>query len=235
GRCQKRPRQRDLLLHSARQMLPPLVPAPTWNTDPVEDARDPLAGFGSGHSVEARRVAEVLLGRHLLEEGGLDRDTVDQPLDRPRLPEDVMAEDVRAAAVVQKQRRKQPDKRRLPRAVLPQDRDALAALDRERDVLQGRDTAAPPPQPGTVRISAEKFLAQVVDFYGVHVALQKNRRDTNRAHRLPGRRARERVSGRAQHASVTLPTRAEGDKSGRRPRRRLSSGRRARQRRRPPR
>jgi len=29
------------------------------------------------------------------------------------------------------------------------------------------------------------------------------------------------VSGRAQHASVTLPTRAEGDKSGRRPRRRL--------------
>src|SRR5689334_14378160 len=116
-------------------MLHRLVAAPAREADPVEDDRDPLAYFGAGHPVEARGVAEVLLGRHLLEEGGLNRDAVHEPLDRARLAEDVMAEDVRAAAVVQEQCREQTDKRRLARAVLAQDRDALAALNRERGVL----------------------------------------------------------------------------------------------------
>jgi hypothetical protein len=51
-----------------------------------------------------------------------------------------VAEDAGLAAVVDEQRREQPDQRRLARAVLAEDRDALAALDRERDVVQ-RDAA----------------------------------------------------------------------------------------------
>ena len=88
-----------------------------------------------GHPVEPRRVGEVLGRRHLLEEGRLDRDPVDEPANGAGLLEDVVAEDVRAAAVVQEQRREQPDERRLPRAVLAEDRDALAAGDLEGDAL----------------------------------------------------------------------------------------------------
>ena len=49
-----------------------------------------------------------------------------------------MAEDPRLAAVVDQQRREETDERRLPRAVLAEDGDALAAGDRERDVGERR-------------------------------------------------------------------------------------------------
>src|SRR5439155_8835833 len=121
--------------------------------------------------VEPRRVGEILLGRHLLEEGRLDRDAVHQPLHWPRLLHDVVAEDPRAAAVRQQQGRKKPDQGGLARAVLAQDGDALAALHRERHAFERRDTPPPPAHVRSRRIAAEELLAQVVDLYSEHFKL----------------------------------------------------------------
>src|SRR2546427_348448 len=62
--------------------------------------------------------------------------------DLARLLEDVVAEDARLPAVGQQQRREQADERRLPGAVLAEDRDALAALHLEADALQRRAAAS---------------------------------------------------------------------------------------------
>src|SRR5579884_410622 len=119
-------------------MLHRLAAAVGGKADAREDLRDPLGRLPGCHAVEARRVGEVLLRRHLLEEARLDRDAVDEPANRPRLRERVVSEHARAAAIVQEQRRKQPDQRRLPGTVLAEDRHALAALDAEAHVLQRR-------------------------------------------------------------------------------------------------
>src|SRR5436853_5539618 len=92
--------------------------------DAVEDLRDPLPGLAGRQPVEPRRVGEVLDRGHFLEERRLDRYAVDQPPDGSRL-RDVVAEDARAAAVRQEQRRQQADERRLPGAVLTEHGDAL--------------------------------------------------------------------------------------------------------------
>ena len=103
--------------------------------DPVEDQRDPLAGLPRGQPVEPGGVGEVLGRRHLLEERGFDRDAVHHRAHRPGLG-DVVAEDARGAAVRQEQGGERPEQRRLPRAVLAEDRDALAAADLEGDPSQ---------------------------------------------------------------------------------------------------
>ena len=172
-RGEERPRERDLLLHAAREVLHRLAAPVRGEADALEDLRDlGLACLPRRHPVEPRRVREVLLGRHLLEEARLDRDAVDEPAHGARLLERVVPEDARLAAVVQEQRRQQPDERRLARAVLAEDRDALAALDRERDVLD-RDAAAR----ADALLPADELLAQVVNFDGVHLLLQTRRRD----------------------------------------------------------
>src|SRR6266487_1727652 len=77
---------------------------------------------------------------------------------RPRVGEHVVVEDPGLAAVRQQEGGEQPDQRRLARAVLPQDRDALAALHRERDAVQRRP-AATPNEP----LAARKDLPQVLN------------------------------------------------------------------------
>src|SRR5207237_10362090 len=171
-----------------------------------KDAHDLVLRFPGRHAVEPRGVGEVLLRRHLLEERRLDRDTVDEPLDDALLLGDVVAEDRRAAAVVQEQCREQPDQRRLARAVLPEDRDAFAALDREGHAFEGREALPLASQAGARRVAAEELLAQVVDFNGVHLLLLPGlRRDTNDAHprRTAGRRAQESESAEEQHRRQT--------------------------------
>ena len=120
----------------ARQVLHRLGPPLLGEADPLEDARDLVLRVGRGHAVEARRVAEVLGGGHLLEEARLDRDAVDEPLHGALLGEHVVPEHPGAAAVVQQQRRQQADERRLARSVLAEDRDALSSLHGEADVPQ---------------------------------------------------------------------------------------------------
>jgi hypothetical protein len=73
-----------------------------------------------------------------------------------------VAEDARAAAVLEQQRREQPDQRRLPRAVLAEDGHRLAARDLERHAVERRD-ALPAPAQAFTPVVAEELLAEVVD------------------------------------------------------------------------
>src|SRR5262249_34996154 len=114
-----------------------------------------------------------------------------------------VAEDVSVTPVVQEQRREQADERRLAGAVLAEDRDALAALDLEGDVLD-RDAL-----PRAETLPADELLAQIVNFDGVHLLLQTRRRDRNgfvkKAHRRANRRrARTPESAEEQHRRPTI-------------------------------
>jgi hypothetical protein len=53
-----------------------------------------------------------------------------------------VTEDARLAAVLEQKRREQADQRRLARAVLAEDGNALAALDRKRDRAERRYATA---------------------------------------------------------------------------------------------
>jgi hypothetical protein len=93
------------------------------------------------HAVEARRVAEVLGRRHLLEERRLDRDPVHETAYGSLVRDDVVAEDPGRSAVGEEKCREQADKRRLPRTVLAEDGNGLSLVHRERDAAEG-DTRA---------------------------------------------------------------------------------------------
>ena len=146
----------------ARQILHRLAPALGREADHRQDLGDAGARLARPQPVEAGRVAEVLDRRHALEERRLDRDAVDQALHAPRLGEHVDAEHVGAAAVVDQQRREQPHQRRLARAVLAEDGDALAPLHREAEAVQGGD-APPAAAHARAAVAADELLAQVVD------------------------------------------------------------------------
>src|SRR6266566_3895393 len=152
-------------------MLHAFVPTADGETDACEDLGNLLAGHARRDAIEPRRVRKVLLRRHLLEEGRLDRHSVDEPLNRALFLDDVVAEDGRRPAVRQEQRRQDADQRRLARAVLAQDGDALTPLDPERDALERRDTPSLAAQAGAVRIAARELLAQVVDLNSEHDVL----------------------------------------------------------------
>ena len=94
-RGQQRPRERDLLLHAAREVLHRLVAPVRREADLLEDLGDPVARLRRRHAVEAGRVGEVLRRGHLLEEARLDGDAVHEPADRPGVLERVVAEDAR--------------------------------------------------------------------------------------------------------------------------------------------
>src|SRR5262249_3254837 len=136
-------------------------------------------------------------------------DAVHEATHGARLPERVVAEDARLAAVVQEQSRQKPDQRRLARAVLAENRDALAALDREGDVVQ-RDAA---PRVDAL-LPPDELLAQVVNLDCDDLLLQTRRRDTDRAPRRVVRRgARETESAEEQHRRGTIAKTLAGRKS----------------------
>src|SRR5439155_17597746 len=122
------------------------------------------------------------------EEGGLDRYAVDDAADGAAFGTDVVPEDACAAPVREQQRREEPDERRLARAVLTQDRDALTAFDLEGDAGERGHADA------SATLAPTELLAQVVDFHGEHVLLPRldsTDTETERALRqTPGRRAR---------------------------------------------
>src|SRR5919198_6736548 len=159
-------------------MLHPLVPACRREADPREDLGDLRARLLRRHAVETRGIREILLRRHLLEERRLDRDAVDDPLHGALLLQHVVAEDPRRSAVRQQQGGEHANERRLPRAVLAEDRDALAALHDERDAFERRYPASALAQPRPRRVAAEKLLAQVVSFDCEQLPAPTTRRDT---------------------------------------------------------
>jgi hypothetical protein len=132
--------------------------------DAPQDLRDLLAGLLRRHPVVARRVAQVLGRRHLLEERRLDRDAVHDPAHGTVLRDHVVAEDPRRPAVRQEERREQADQRRLPRAVLAEDRNRLPALERERDTVEG--DAGPLAEAALLTVAQHELLAKVVHLDG---------------------------------------------------------------------
>jgi hypothetical protein len=165
GRRQERTRERDLLLHAAREILHRLALAVDWETDVLEDLGDARARRPRSHSVEPGGVAQVLRRRHFLEEGRFDGHAVHESPYRTRVREDVVAEDTRASAVVQEQGGEQANERGFAGAVWAQDRHALAALHRERDVAKRVHTpSAKPP------FTAEEVLTELGNLYCSHSA-----------------------------------------------------------------
>jgi hypothetical protein len=114
---QERAGERDLLLHPAREVLHRLVPSGGREADALENPWDLVTGLSGREPVEPGRVGEVLGRDIFLKKRRLDRDAVDEPR-RPACPETSCPKIVARAAVVQQQRREQPDQRRLARAVL---------------------------------------------------------------------------------------------------------------------
>ena len=159
-RGEQRPGERHLLLHPAREVLHRLAAPLGREADARQDHRDLPPGLGVGEAVEPRRVGEVLLGAHPLEEARLDRDAVDEPPHRARAGAGVVAEDPCRAAVGEEQGREQPDERRLARAVPAEDGDALAAGDRERQRAKRRHAPAAR-EAAVVAVAAAEVLAQV--------------------------------------------------------------------------
>jgi hypothetical protein len=77
-------------------------------------------------------------------------------------------EDAGLAAVVDQEGREQADERRLARPVLAQDGDALAARDRERDVVECGH-AAPSREAARAPVTPPELLAEVRDFDRRHI------------------------------------------------------------------
>ena len=166
-RGQEGARERDLLLHPSGERLHRLVAAVRREADALEDLRDLRACLLRRHPVVAGGVAQVLRRGHLLEEGRLDRDPVHDPADRAVLRDHVVAEDACVPAVRQQERREQADERRLPRAVLPEDRHRLACRHRERDAVEGNARAALAALLAALAgVLATELLAQLVHLDG---------------------------------------------------------------------
>src|SRR5918995_729148 len=82
----------------------------------------------------------------------------------------VVSEDRHPAAVVQQQGREQTDERRLPGAVLAQDREGLALQHRERDAVEGGDPV-PLASESPASFTADELLAEVDDLDRRHGAV----------------------------------------------------------------
>ena len=96
---------------------------------------------------------------------------------------------------MQQQRRQQADRRRLARAVLPQDGHRLALLHGEGDVLQRREERAP------TALAAAELLAQVLNFDCEHAVLlvRWNGGHGSAARQERGRRTGSEASAEEQH------------------------------------
>src|SRR6266581_1965294 len=103
----------------------------------VHDLPGPRSRVLAGPAPDQAHVVDVVvcreehLGPRLLRHDG------DVRPDRLRVREDVVAEDRRAADGRLELRRKDPEERRLPRAVAPEEAEDFALVDREGDVLEG--------------------------------------------------------------------------------------------------
>jgi hypothetical protein len=101
--------------------------------------RPPRAGLACVQAVEPGREREVLRGRELLEECGVDADPIDQPLDRHLFADQVVSEDLDPTFVEGEQPADQPDERGLAAAVGSEQAVDLASLQTDRDVVHGHD------------------------------------------------------------------------------------------------
>ena len=108
------------------------------DAEPGEDLDRLALRLAGVQAVEPGREEEVLHRAELLEEGGVDADPVDQPLDRHLVALDVVAEDLDPALVERQQAADEADEGRLAGAVRAEDPVDVAALEAERHVRDRR-------------------------------------------------------------------------------------------------
>ena len=136
---QDRPGDRDLLLHAPAHLLDRPAHPLLADAEPGHDLDRLAACLAGVEPVEAGREREVLGRRELLEEGGVDADPIDQPLDRHLLADQVVAEDLDPALVERQQAADETDEGGLAAAVGAEQAVDLAPLDPDRDVVHGHD------------------------------------------------------------------------------------------------
>ena len=124
--------QRQALLPAARERPRELALA-VGETQPLERFGHPLPT--SVHGVEPGDEAEILLDAEILVEAEALGHVADLALDRPRLPDDVVAETGAAAAVGRQQPAQHADGRGLAAAVGAEEAADLAALDLDGEVV----------------------------------------------------------------------------------------------------
>ncbi len=167
GRREEAAGDGDLLLHPARHPLHRLGERLLLEPQAQQDLAHLPSGLRHRHPVQAGGVGQVLQGRELLEEGGVDRDPVDQPLHGELLLLDVVAEHADRAAVREEERRDEADERRLPRAVGAEDAEDLPPLDGEVQGFEGDDVLLPVRvgnAPGKGPLLAREDLAHALQF-----------------------------------------------------------------------
>src|SRR5581483_4590295 len=121
------------LPHPARVALDPLLLA-ARQPDELEHLVDPPPLRLPGDAVQLGEVAQVVESREPLVQAAVAAEHVADALsDLPRVVDDVEAEYPRRARRRQEERDQHLDRRRLPRAVRPEQPEELALLDAERD------------------------------------------------------------------------------------------------------
>ena len=134
-RGEERPRDRDFLLHAAGELFERLGLPIVGDPQAPEDLARSLSAFARGDAVQACGVAQIFECGELLEERGLDRHTVDEPLHRQLVGPDVESEDPDRAGVSLEQRREHANERGLPGAIRPEERVDLTARHGQRDAV----------------------------------------------------------------------------------------------------
>src|SRR5205823_8632561 len=124
-----------LLLHATRQLLQWFVDPFFGDAETTQDRKRLHTSDVRRHAVETTGVHEVLHGRELLEERGLDGYAVDQPFHLALVRLDVEPEHAHHSGVRDEQRREDADERRLSRAVRTEQGVDLAAGDPQRDTI----------------------------------------------------------------------------------------------------
>ena len=180
-RGQQRPRERDLLLGPAREVLHRVRRAATTG----KPTRSRISGIrvarlARRQPVEPRRVGEVLDRRHLLEERRLDRDAVDHAGEPPasrRCRARRCARCRRPAAAASRAAGRAST---CPEPFWPSIGDALAARDLEREPAQRLDADALAP------VLADELLAQVVELLRPSCVAPRLQQGRTRMQRTPG-------------------------------------------------
>src|SRR5215204_4275529 len=96
-------RDGDLLLHPSAHLLDRSADPLLGDAEAGQDRQRVTLRQPAVEAVQARREEQVLHRAELLEEGGVDADPIDQPLDRQLLLRDVVAEDLDPTIVERQQ------------------------------------------------------------------------------------------------------------------------------------
>ncbi len=139
-------RERELLLHAARQVLG-VAALERRESRELERGLGAPGPLGLGHTPQPREEVEVLAHGEVLIERKALRHVADARLDASGLSEDRRAEDLGVAFVGREHRCEQPNQRRLARAVGADEAEDLASADLKIDVIDSDQIPEPVSEP----------------------------------------------------------------------------------------